>query len=236
MSSNEPPAPKENDINELKSKLNGFIEQSSITQFEGDDVVQLVQEGESIEWIVNQLKANSPNIDSDAITTLLTNIKSLIAPGEEPAAAEAAEESTAETESPDASLPDLDQLDLSQLAGGLPADMELPPGVDVKQLKNLMNSAQGKIVTDFLLFCQERGVKLGEAILNDPRTQDLQNEWKSTPRDAFDGKTPAEMMEGSPGFMTEKIETYRRVEPRVGRNDPCPCGSGKKFKKCCGRP
>ncbi|MGN5267109.1 YchJ family metal-binding protein [Aeromonas dhakensis] len=22
---------------------------------------------------------------------------------------------------------------------------------------------------------------------------------------------------------------------RVGRNDPCPCGSGKKFKKCCGR-
>ncbi len=24
--------------------------------------------------------------------------------------------------------------------------------------------------------------------------------------------------------------------PKVGRNDPCPCGSGKKFKKCCGRP
>jgi uncharacterized protein len=26
---------------------------------------------------------------------------------------------------------------------------------------------------------------------------------------------------------------YRRSAPRVGRNDPCPCGSGKKFKKCC---
>lgn len=25
----------------------------------------------------------------------------------------------------------------------------------------------------------------------------------------------------------------RRPEPKVGRNDPCPCGSGKKFKKCC---
>ena len=24
-----------------------------------------------------------------------------------------------------------------------------------------------------------------------------------------------------------------REEPKVGRNDPCPCGSGKKFKKCC---
>ncbi len=29
-------------------------------------------------------------------------------------------------------------------------------------------------------------------------------------------------------------ETTRREEPKVGRNDPCPCGSGKKFKKCCG--
>ena len=26
----------------------------------------------------------------------------------------------------------------------------------------------------------------------------------------------------------------RRVEVKVGRNDPCPCGSGKKYKKCCG--
>jgi uncharacterized protein len=25
----------------------------------------------------------------------------------------------------------------------------------------------------------------------------------------------------------------RRPGPKVGRNDPCPCGSGKKFKKCC---
>ena len=27
----------------------------------------------------------------------------------------------------------------------------------------------------------------------------------------------------------------RRDTPRVGRNDPCPCGSGKKYKQCCGR-
>lgn len=27
-------------------------------------------------------------------------------------------------------------------------------------------------------------------------------------------------------------QTARRP-PRVGRNDPCPCGSGKKFKRCC---
>lgn len=29
-------------------------------------------------------------------------------------------------------------------------------------------------------------------------------------------------------------QSYQRSGPKVGRNDPCPCGSGKKFKKCCG--
>ncbi len=31
--------------------------------------------------------------------------------------------------------------------------------------------------------------------------------------------------------LSEK--TYVRAQPKVGRNDPCPCGSGKKYKKCC---
>ena len=30
-------------------------------------------------------------------------------------------------------------------------------------------------------------------------------------------------------------EPVRNVLPKVGRNDPCPCGSGKKFKNCCGK-
>ena len=30
--------------------------------------------------------------------------------------------------------------------------------------------------------------------------------------------------------------TVQHDEPKTGRNDPCPCGSGKKFKQCCGRP
>jgi hypothetical protein len=31
----------------------------------------------------------------------------------------------------------------------------------------------------------------------------------------------------------QKPETYRRPEPKTGRNDLCPCGSGKKYKHCC---
>jgi uncharacterized protein len=31
-------------------------------------------------------------------------------------------------------------------------------------------------------------------------------------------------------------ESLRRAAQKVGRNEPCPCGSGKKFKRCCGNP
>ena len=31
----------------------------------------------------------------------------------------------------------------------------------------------------------------------------------------------------------DPVETVFREDPKTGRNDPCPCGSGKKYKKCC---
>ena len=36
-----------------------------------------------------------------------------------------------------------------------------------------------------------------------------------------------------PDYDSERYGTYRS-EAKVGRNAPCPCGSGKKYKKCCG--
>ncbi|MDD3643436.1 MAG: SEC-C metal-binding domain-containing protein, partial [Candidatus Krumholzibacteria bacterium] len=38
-----------------------------------------------------------------------------------------------------------------------------------------------------------------------------------------------------PGQPPTRSETRTREEPKVGRNDPCPCGSGRKYKKCCGK-
>lgn len=32
----------------------------------------------------------------------------------------------------------------------------------------------------------------------------------------------------------ELLKPIKRDSPKVGRNDPCPCGSQKKYKKCCG--
>jgi len=37
----------------------------------------------------------------------------------------------------------------------------------------------------------------------------------------------------NPVGEVEKVRPVK-VAPKVGRNDPCPCGSGKKYKKCCG--
>lgn len=37
-----------------------------------------------------------------------------------------------------------------------------------------------------------------------------------------------------PGQSNKAVEPIRNFGQKVGRNDPCPCGSGKKYKKCCG--
>lgn len=34
---------------------------------------------------------------------------------------------------------------------------------------------------------------------------------------------------------SNKKEPVVRKDKKIGRNDPCPCGSGKKYKQCCGR-
>lgn len=44
-------------------------------------------------------------------------------------------------------------------------------------------------------------------------------------------KTPPPFFDG-PEYVTA---TIRNTEAKVGRNEPCPCGSGKKYKKCCGK-
>jgi preprotein translocase subunit SecA len=37
------------------------------------------------------------------------------------------------------------------------------------------------------------------------------------------------------GVSSGKQTQVKRTLPKVGRNDPCPCGSGKKYKQCCGK-
>ena len=36
-------------------------------------------------------------------------------------------------------------------------------------------------------------------------------------------------------FTKCKDSIFEQKNKKIGRNDPCPCGSGKKYKKCCGK-
>jgi preprotein translocase subunit SecA len=58
---------------------------------------------------------------------------------------------------------------------------------------------------------------------------------KEKPKEEELPRKRARAMQFSHGGEPEKIETVRREGKKVGRNDPCPCGSGKKYKKCHGK-
>ncbi len=69
-------------------------------------------------------------------------------------------------------------------------------------------------------------------ILNDPSTAPA-SPFAPRQRPA----SAADRSQGQPprvGGDDAAVKTVRRDEPKVGRNDPCPCGSGKKYKKCHG--
>ncbi len=48
-------------------------------------------------------------------------------------------------------------------------------------------------------------------------------------------RASAPRVQQAEGSQVSTVKTIRRSEPRVGRNDPCPCGSGKKYKNCHGK-
>ena len=91
-------------------------------------------------------------------------------------------------------------------------------------------------------------VLAGELPLADLRA-DLESDPSDDPsQDPVDDETWLQDMREELGFIVVEIydalaearranadamQTVRRDGPKVGRNDPCPCGSGKKYKKCC---
>ncbi|HEV3062460.1 MAG TPA: SEC-C metal-binding domain-containing protein, partial [Vicinamibacterales bacterium] len=73
-------------------------------------------------------------------------------------------------------------------------------------------------------------------ILNDPSTESASSVFGAPRSAAPDAPARAPGAQHPPrvGGDDAKIKQVRRDEPKVGRNDPCPCGSGKKYKKCHG--
>jgi preprotein translocase subunit SecA len=80
---------------------------------------------------------------------------------------------------------------------------------------------------------------LGTVVFKDGRTLEEAREQKSDLSKARTNRSgepdPARAAAARAGQQRAKPETFKREDKKVGRNDPCPCGSGKKFKHCHGR-
>ncbi len=95
----------------------------------------------------------------------------------------------------------------------------LPPRLDPKE----RSSAQAVAIVRALLEQQFE-------------TRPNENSWKFAP--LFDGAAssfPARLKARGGRELAADATPIRRPGSKLGRNDPCPCGSGRKFKKCCGK-
>ena len=199
-------------MQELATRLAALCQAKGVEKFSAEEIVELLSDGEEVDWIVDQVLPTAAEADRSEMSQVLAEIAAAVAPApaedvddEEPASVE--------------------ELDLAQL------QQSLPPGVDMQQVEEMLRSPQGALLADFSAFCQERGFE-GEP--DEAEMRALHEEWLQTPRSALEGEKPADALEGGRLFPS-KVETFRRETPKVGRNDPCPCGSGKKFKRCCGK-
>ena len=214
---------------ELKQELESLAGRLSIERFSAEEMLELLEDGEEVDWVVEQvLPAGSTA--ADELRALLQRAATAVAP---PPAAEQEDEATGADDSDpsDASDGEDEEVDWDDLS-----DVELPQGVSPQQIKELMDSPRGALMADFGAFCEEKGFKPADDAgteVNDSLRQ-YEEEWLDTPREKLEGKKPRELLDGGRLFPS-KVETYRREQPKVGRNDPCSCGSGKKFKKCCGK-
>ena len=189
-------------------------------------MVELLEDGEEVAWILEQALSGGTGDVAEELGAILEEIAALVAP---PAKQDGGEEAkTTEGEAPAETL----------APAAVLAEMELPPGVDRDQFEQLMSSPRGAMVADFGLFCEEKGFVqeraegLGSDVVDDS-LRELHDEWMDTPRESLEGKMPKEVLDG--GLFPEKVATFRWEAPKVGRNDPCPCGCGMKYMKCCGK-
>jgi hypothetical protein len=74
-----------------------------------------------------------------------------------------------------------------------------------------------------------------EAMKDEPEWERFDDPWEFYSEDSIAHRREARMAELEAANFVDSVpnEPYVRELPKIGRNDPCPCGSGKKYKKCC---
>lgn len=72
--------------------------------------------------------------------------------------------------------------------------------------------------------------------MDDPEWNRFDDPWQFYSDETIERRRQArleELTEDLSEFEEQFIEPFVRELPKIGRNDPCPCGSGRKYKKCC---
>lgn len=217
---------------ELKLRLEQICQEQQIERFKSDEIWEMLADGEDVDWLLGMLTENRSEA-AEPLKAILAQISELIGP--EPSKPE-----DSGLQAPEM-VADALAAEIESQAGGdeiIPplAGFQLPSDAADEQIEEMLNSPYGRVMGDFLLFCQERGIDVSNFQDNQKTLKPYLNQWMDEPRASFEGKTPRAMVEENPEMMyPEKVETFRREQPKIGRNDPCSCGSGKKYKKCCGR-
>lgn len=96
----------------------------------------------------------------------------------------------------------------------------------VSTTKGLEDDTEG--VVEFIATYNDGKEDLDHHEVSDFRKESSTGRWYFVDGDAHTHEA------GQGHHHHEKPQTVVREEPKVGRNDPCPCGSGKKYKKCHG--
>ena len=103
----------------------------------------------------------------------------------------------------------------------------LDPSAHWKKLEILDTSkgkeqdSEGQI--DFIAHYEKDGVL--QTLRESSRFYKVNGRWVYSRKDSILPPVPTP--------TAQKPKTFIRGEAKIGRNDPCPCGSGKKYKKCC---
>lgn len=99
---------------------------------------------------------------------------------------------------------------------------------------NLFKVLMDKVNKDVLTFLNQGRIPIGEE-QNVKEAQVPQKQSFSNLKTGRDTNIPGQQRDYNDPSANKQVQTHVRVEKKVGRNEPCPCGSGKKFKSCHGQ-
>ena len=109
---------------------------------------------------------------------------------------------------------------------------------DLRDSINLEAYAQRNPLTEYRI----AGMNLFDQMTDDIRRDTTRMILSAIPREEFERRRQAVVsrnaIHGTNGPIStgeKKVPVKKTAAEKVGRNDPCPCGSGKKYKNCCGR-